>query len=199
MNRVYFLLACILMFFAAGCTTASRRSTENEIKKPSSYADIAGVWEAESGRITWGFKMEPDGTITKVIHSMAGPMNVSEGAVSIEGPEPNTYAFFVLGPYDVQYDKESRKLDLRIRLDQYYMKLPAGELLGRTEDRFTGIVSQNGKTWPVEWRSYGWLEGAAEPDVKEIDSNPEELVFRKVDIERDFKEHKQTNTNQRVQ
>jgi hypothetical protein len=197
MGRIYFLLTFIFIFFAAGCKTVPQRSAENDLKN-GKYADIAGVWEAE-GKVAWGFKVEPDGSITKIIHSLGGQMVVSEGAVSLEGPEPDTYAFFVLGPYEIQYDKRSQKLDLRIKLDQYYMKLPAGELLGRTEDYFTGIVSQDRKTWPAEWRSYNWLEGATEPDVNEINANPEKLVFRKVDMEKASKEHRQKHKNQQKQ
>jgi hypothetical protein len=145
---------------------------------------MVGIWEAlvnEYDGSKWGIKFEPDGSIKKIIHSVAGPVNVAEGGVNAEGPEDSFYDF-VMGPCEARYIPETGMIKVKIIIDYYIMKLPAGELEGRMEDYFEGPVSEDGKTWKANWRSFGWLKDATPPDINDIIANPEPLVFNKLDL-----------------
>lgn len=147
---------------------------------------MVGVWQAKVTRHSkWGFKFEPDGSISKLIHSLAGPIRVSEGGRYLEGPDEGTYAWYVMGPCQTEYDEQAQVLQVTVVLDHYTMKLPTGTLQGRSEDYFEGTVSKDGKTWQADWRGYSWLEGAASPDPEKIDAKPVKLLFNRVEFDQD--------------
>lgn len=144
---------------------------------------MVGVWEAEVSEISkWGIKFEPDGSILKIIHSLAGPVKLSEGGVNAEGPE-GSYYNFVMGPCEARYIPETGMIKVKIIVDYFIMKLSdGGELEGRMEDYIEGPVSEDGKTWNVKWWNFGWVKDAAPPDINLTKANPEPLVFTKLDL-----------------
>jgi hypothetical protein len=147
---------------------------------------MVGVWQAKVTRYSkWGFKFEPDGSISRLIHSLGGPIRVSEGGRYVEGPDEGTYALYMISPCQAEYDEKAEVLKVRVVLDHYTMKLPTGTLQGRSEDYFEGTVSKDGKKWQADWRSYSWLEGADPPDPGKIDANPVKLLFKKVKFDED--------------
>ena len=62
---------------------------------------LVGVWEAKVAKTTWGFRIESDSTISKLIHHVAGKISVAEGGYYVEGPDEGTYAVFTMGPVDL--------------------------------------------------------------------------------------------------
>ena len=72
-------------------------------------------------------------------------------------------------------------IKVKIIVDYYIMKLPAGDLEGRIEDYFEGPVCEDGKTWSVNLWDFSWLKDAATPDINLVKANPEPLVFTKLD------------------
>jgi len=143
---------------------------------------MVGVWEAEVSSLgKWGIKFEPDGSINKIIHSLAGPVNVTEGGVSAEGPD-DSYYDFVMGPCEARYIPKTRMIKVKITVDYFIMKIPAGELEGRIEDYFEGPVSEDGKTWKANLLNFCWVKGAAIPEPNLIKAYPEPLVFTKLDL-----------------
>jgi hypothetical protein len=146
---------------------------------------MVGVWEVvmdkEKGS-KWGIKFEPDGSIKKIIHSLAGPVKIADGGVGGTGPDESTYYLFAMGPCESRYMPDKRTIKVKIILDYFIMKSPDGELEGRIEDYFEGPVCEDGKTWNVKWWSFGWLKDAAVPDINLTKANPEPLVFEKVEI-----------------
>lgn len=178
----------ICLFFITGCQESAKKEKPvgTIVKADSNFPQImVGVWEADYAEdgYKWGVKFEPDGSIKKVIHYLAGPVDLAEGGTYLDGQEPNTYAVFTMGPCTAEYDKESNMLKVKMILDYYEMQLPAGKLQGKMEDNFWGRISENGKTWQAKWVNYCWLEGASPPDINEINANPESLVFKKVEID----------------
>lgn len=181
MKQLVVLVGCVVFLSGlVGCQNANRGV---EVAVDGEFpAVMVGVWEAEVSRLSkWGIKFEPDGSILKIIHSVAGPVKVEEGGVQEEGPE-DSYYVFAMGPCEAEYTPETRILKVKIIVDYYMIKLPAGELEGRMEDYFSGPVSEDGKTWKVDWRNYGWVEGATPPDPNVIEANPIPLVFTKLDL-----------------
>ncbi len=144
---------------------------------------MVGVWEAESSNISkWGIKFEPDGSIKKIIHTVAGPVNVPEGGVHAEREDDGSYYIFVLGPCEARYIPETRMVKVKIIVDYFIMKLPAGTVEGRFEDYFEGPVSEDGKTWKAEWLNFSWIVGAVAPEPDLIKADPIPLVFTKLDL-----------------
>ncbi len=181
------ILACVGLGFFLGCQESAKKTNLTSDDSNEIPQVMAGVWEANipgytPGQFDWGIKFEPDGSITKIIHSLVGPVDLSVGGIYDEGPEKNTYAMFVMGPCEAKYNKKSKVLNVKIVLDYYEMQLPNGKLSGKVEDRFSGKISRDGKTWKAKWYNYGWLEGAEPPDIDLINKEPMEIVFHKVDL-----------------
>lgn len=154
-------------------------------------AIMVGVWETpvDASGDKWGIKFEKDGSIRKIIHSVAGPMEVEEGGIYKEGPEKDTFMYFILGPCTSEYDPKTKILKVKIVIEDYEMKLPTGDLRGRIEDDFEGLISSDGVIWKVKWWDYGHLEGARTPPPEEIKAHPDELVFTRVDTPEPKKTH----------
>ena len=145
---------------------------------------MVGVWEAkvEDSSRKWGIKFELDGSISKIIHPLAGPVDIAEGGVYLEGPEPDTYAVFVMGPCEARYIPKTHMLKVTIVVNQYEMKMPTNQIEGMIKDYLEGPIFENGKVWKTDWRNYTWVKGATPPPFDVIDANPEELIFEKVVI-----------------
>ena len=143
---------------------------------------LVGTWKAD--RFDWAINFESDGSISSVVHTLwALPLNLEEGGFYVEGKLPGTYAIFVIGDCKSDYNPATRQLSATINLESYEIKMPNDTYRGKSEDHFDGPVSEDGKTWNVEWRGYGYLEDATPPDVNFINENPEPLVFSKVEAD----------------
>ena len=149
-------------------------------------ATMVGIWQAPLGiqdKPNWTIVFEADGSISTMYHRIFGPVIVKEGGFYREGPDPGTYMVVGLGPVETEYNPVSKIIKVKIVIDDYEMKFLPGSLEGRMIDTLIGSASKDGKTWQVEWRNYGWLKGAQEPDIAFIDKNPNEIiVFQKLDI-----------------
>ena len=183
MKNAFLLLPfAFCLIFLSGCQESSKKEKSgNAINHKNIPATMVGVWQAEpaAGAI-WAFKIEPDGSIPKLIHPVAGEIVVKEGGYDTEGMDPGTYAAFVMGPCESSYDAVSKIITVHIVLDTFTMKFPQGDLTGKSDDYFKGKVSNDGKTWEADWLNYGWLEGASPPDVNYINANPQKIVFTKL-------------------
>jgi hypothetical protein len=183
MKQLVVLAGCaVVLAGLVGCQN-DNRDVEVIIDGDGQFPEsVVGVWEADTAEGKWAFKFERDGSILKIRHAFAGEVNLREGGIYLEGPDPGTYALFVMGPCEAEYDANTRELSVKIILEHYVMKLPQGTLEGKCHDYFQGPVSEDGKVWKADWKNYGWLEGATPPDANIIEANPVPLVFTKLDI-----------------
>lgn len=179
-----YIFCCVLILLPLlGCVSGHNYSELGSGRSPGQFPDfLVGIWKADEFK--WGFKFEPDGSISKMVHVFAGQINLKESVRELEGPDDGTYAVFTTGPCEAHYDEAERKLSVKIVLDYYKMQLPQGALEGNSEDYFDGVVSEDNKTWHADWRSYTWLNGAEPPDVELIKNNPEKLIFKKIVFEK---------------
>lgn len=145
--------------------------------------ETAGIWKTQDPQREWIIKVEPDGSISRVFHPLAGPIRITEGGANLEGPDPGTFAVFVMGECKTEYRPFGRILKATVNLENYHFKLPQGELQGRSESYFEGPVSKDGKTWTAKLRDFTYLDGADKPDRKMIEENPETIIFEKVTAE----------------
>lgn len=146
----------------------------------SAFPDfMVGVWEAD--KYDWAFTFEPDGSISHLVHMVwALPIDIEKGGFYTEGPDEGTYAAFVMGPCETQYNANTRELRVKIVLEMFQMILPQADLEGKARDFFAGPVSEDGTIWTASWWHFGWLEGATPPDP---DPPSIQLVFKKLKIE----------------
>ena len=184
---------CVFLLVPAGCQNAGRARKDVDPGTPRGGVDVivegggefpeflVGQWKAD--QYNWAFKFEPDGSISSIVHNIwALEIDLDEGGFYTEGPDENSYAVFIMGPCEADYNPATRELSVKIIMDRYEIKLPVGSLEGRSEDYFDGPVSKDGMKWNVRWREYGYLEDATPPDVNYIDAHPEPLVFTKLNI-----------------
>ena len=69
----------------------------------------------------------------------------------------------------------------RRSMDYFHMVFPTGILEGKIYDYFTGLVSEKGRRWDVNWIHYGEIKDADSwPDPNKVTPIP--LVFTKVFI-----------------
>ncbi|MDD5457801.1 MAG: hypothetical protein PHF37_00180 [Phycisphaerae bacterium] len=182
MKKILLILSLLLPLFN-GCSTQNAVRTAQDA---NSFPQImVGVWEVTtSDNSRWGIKFEPDGSIKKIVHMVAGAVRLEDGGVYAEGRfNPEEYMMFEMGPCVATYDTKTKELDVTIVVDYYRIELSTGVLEGKMRDDFSGPISKDGTTWKAKWWDYGWLEGATPPDVNYIKAHPEEIVFHKVEIE----------------
>lgn len=143
---------------------------------------IVGLWEAELlvPAIKWAFKFEPDGSIKKIHHTVAGDVNIDQGGVDVNGLE-GSYWTFVMGPCEARFIPDTNTVKVKIIVDYFIIKIPDGEIEGRTEDYFEGPLSEDGLTWGTQWRSFSWVRGKPPPDINSVKSESEPLIFVKID------------------
>ncbi len=183
MKQLLVLAGCaVVLAGLVGCQNANevnRVSVDGDGKFPEF---LAGTWKAD--KHDWQISFEGDGRISSIVHFVwALPIDMNEGDFFVEGPDEGTYALFVMGPCEAEYDENTRELSVEIILEHYAMKLPQGTLEGKSHDYFQGPVSEDGNTWKAGWKNYSWLEGATPPDANEIEANPVPLVFTKIDAQ----------------
>jgi len=142
---------------------------------------MAGIWEGEIPGVLWDIKLEPSGSILRIVHAVAGKVDISQGAVEETNPDNGSYYIFHMGPCESRYDPNTQMVRVKIVIDYFIMKIPAGEIEGRMEDYFEGFVSEDGIRWDTQWYSFKWIKEAAPPNIKLIKAHPEPLIFIKTD------------------
>ena len=173
-----------LLFISAVLIAMTGCNEQNKIKQTDKQTvfppQLVGVWVAEKdfGVPQWGFKFEADGTISKFRHIIADYVDNNGKPVYLEGKDPNSYAEFVFGPVEADFDPKSKTLSVKVILKHYIMKMPAGQLQGHSDDYLSGTISPDWNTWNAQWIGYGWLDGATPPDVN--NPNPIAVKFKKL-------------------
>lgn len=184
MRRLLLLIVCSVCLWGLVSCQKGDLHVENVDGSGQFPGFLVGWWKAD--RFGWAFKFERDGSIAYVTHIIWDlTIDVEEGGRFLEGlyedTDVDTYAVFALGLCEAEYDSATRNLKVKAILDHYEIKTPVGSLEGRSDDFFEGPVSEDGKTWTVDWRSYSYMDGATLPDIDFINEHPERLVFTKVD------------------
>ncbi|MHC5060638.1 MAG: hypothetical protein ACYTFK_06100 [Planctomycetota bacterium] len=148
-------------------------------------AVMVGVWETKPSKHTgkkWGVKFESDGSVRKIVHYLAGPVDLAEGGALLEGSDPNQeYALFVIEECPVKYDSETRVVEVEIIVASYTIKKPGFSLDGHMTDRFSGPVSEDGKIWKTERRTYAELDGTMPLSDEFVDAHPTEAIFYRIE------------------
>ena len=167
---------CLLMF--AGCKKADIVG-KNTIGRPERFPKVmVGMWET-TGSLSWVFEFQPDGSILKMWHFMAGRANLTtEGETHIETDKPPTRMEYFLAPCKAKYDPATQEVSIEVVMDYYKIQTRDKVLEGSGADIFRGPLSKDGKTWNAEWLNYLEIEGKK---LNRDAVKPRHLVFTKVD------------------
>lgn len=180
----YSALLVICALWGGACQNdQSNKKTESVEGVKHFPQQMVGTWfyqYSPQDEDQWQFTFAEDGTITHIQHNVFGHINVEDGGVYKEGPDAGTFLICTLGPVLTEYDAQSDKIKVSVTVDHYEMKFVEGTLKGHILDTFIGSPSEDGNMWEVEWRSYGWLEGAADPPIDTIDANPNIVKFQNI-------------------
>ena len=175
----------VIMLIFSGCGQQGQKTTnpaqvKSKAPKAKFPPSMVGVWKEKE--YNWGFKFEPDGSISKLEHMWGIRMAVADGGFYEQSKDDYFEGTYVLGPCKTSYNPKTKQLSVVITLDYFKMAIPDDALEGKTKDYFDGRIPKDGNEWHVKWRSYGWIEGAGPPDANIIEANPVELVFTRLDI-----------------
>ena len=182
-HGIVVLLTGVVLLSLGTLTGCSGSYMDESLKSNDPFPEcLVGVWKSDN--FGWAFKFEPDGSIKKIRHMLAREVNLDEGAVEMQGPEEGTYALYVMGDCQSNYEPKTRTLKVIVVLEHYEMVLPNGVLEGNSVDIFTGQISKDCKTWNVEWNPRGWLKGSDPIDPEIMDANVHSLVFTKLELDK---------------
>ncbi|MFA5553996.1 MAG: hypothetical protein WCZ89_09565 [Phycisphaerae bacterium] len=181
MNRLAITLGILSLLVLYGCIEGQKSLPgHTAVQTETDFPEfLVGVWE--SNEFGWGFKFAPDGTISKLIHTVGVPIDVREGQYYSENPDYQGMGLFILGPCDVNYDLQSKYLKVSVILEYFRIEIMGDYLEGWSKDYFEGFISEKDLIWDVQWLSYSMLEGGTPPDVNSIDEHPVMLKFKKVE------------------
>ena len=184
MKTLFTELVLICLLISPGCSVQKNKAVHKETAFPRS---MVGVWETEKHFLTskkWGIKFEEDGSVKKVIHNLAGPINLSEGGVTLGDLESDDYAVFVMGPCTTKYDAQNKFLEVDIVVDNFVIKKGTIYLEGNATDRFSGPVPKNGQVWEVERRTFATLDGTDPISEEFAENHPDKVTFYKIDLDK---------------
>ena len=188
------LVMTLLLLGISGCQIFNQH-TDVKLNKHGFPKSMIGLWETEVSPVTkskWSLKFEEDGTIRKMIHGQAGPVNLIEGGVLGKGAYEDSEYAFAFGDVEVEYDKDSNELKVIIPVNYFVITLPQGTIEGDMKDVFTGPVDQAGEKWITKRLTYSNLEGGSPVSDEFVEENADEMVFHKVDLEEIRKQQEQS-------
>jgi hypothetical protein len=193
----HFLYAMILVGLAAisGCQEAEKdkpKSAETPISAVEVTIDgngwfpseLAGRWKVE-GKKGWEIVFEKDGSILSVVHAL-GWFKLQPGKETIVPMKEGGQSILEPGPWRVDYNSATRVLEVEIVLDYFYCEIGDAHIEGDRRDIITGPVSDDGKTWTVNWTFFMDCIGITEDGVEDLSTDFEygeqsKLVLKRQD------------------
>lgn len=171
-----------------GCQNANK-AVEVIIEDGGEFPQfLVGRWKAD--KQGWEFVFEPDGKISSAVIAL-GRIRMKPGQVTTVPMRGGGKGIFEPGQWLVHYVPASRELMVEISLKNFYAELGGGVLEGKSTDVFIGTISEDGKSWHVDWIGFPdyTAHSAEKPNFKmTVDPNygrSDSLVFEKVNDKND--------------
>ena len=180
----------ILFFFSvlfAGCQDVAKKDTiEVTIKGNGRFPlELAGTWKAQ-GKTGWELVFEPDGYISSAVIEF-GKTSMEPGQTTKYPTKYGGKGIFEPGKWKVYYEPRLQRLTVEINVKHFYQDLGKYAMEGSISDFLVGEISEDGKTWVVDW--FNAIKVTAllpKPtiieDMTELEYK-EKLVFEKVSNE----------------
>jgi hypothetical protein len=151
---------CILLLAIIGCQDAGNvnKNAKAVADKRNKFPDfLAGVWKTDDGR--WQITLGPDGSLKEIKYYFNDePMVTSDGGGYDLFDDDDIRSVYVFGPYSTDYDPNSSRLSLEVKIDQFEVKRPMGGFTGWMVDKFEGPISNDKKTWNAQWKNTTRIE-----------------------------------------
>ncbi len=182
MRRKTIFLACAVFAVAlsGGC---GRPGSEQKAvgpaadePKPSLPSFLAGTWQAQDS--PWKIVLAPDGSVVSALVPMGAEVVRPNLTTEFE-MQDGTLSHVTGGEFFAEYGPTGRQLSVSIEIKDIHISFPGDAIDGNSTDFFTGPVSEDGKTWDVNWFSI-FNYGPRFPQ-DENDIYPEPLVFKKIE------------------
>jgi hypothetical protein len=179
-NLSTIVVCCVGFLMLVGCEKASVQG-KSKIEQRNRFPEImVGRWEGGTTKSTWAFEFQPDGTILKMHHAMAGEVDLTQDGAYIVTDNPPISTEFYLAPCQAEYDPATNEVSIEVFMGYYKIQVYETVLEGNSTDIFKGPLSQDGKTWNAYWLDYFEIEGKK---LKRETVKPRPIVFTKVDAQ----------------
>ena len=156
------------------CAAALCGCQENAVRKAEK--SIIGTWQSE-GDSPWRLVFSKKGTFKTIYRFDSIVMDIAAEGLTVDAPEQGVFANYVFGPCQWSYDGKAGILNVKLIIDDVYMKAGDAVLEGSLVDTFKGPLSEDGKTWTAYWVGITqWHDGV--PDQVTADTT---VVFHKIE------------------
>jgi len=161
----------LVLVILNGC---QNNQAKNDASSPSF---LTGTWQPNDSK--WIFTVDSQGKLTKMTHFIGAEFSTDQDEMQ-ENWRDNIVATYYLGPCTLDFNPQTRKLNIDIIIEHYMIDFGNGVMEGSFEDHLEGIVSEDGNTWTATWVNTASMVDAEENE-KIHTMPPQELIFKKTD------------------
>jgi len=155
MNKVWVLLICLTCVSAllGGCHGFAKKSRVDVIVEGEGDfpEELAGTWRAD--KQGWEIVLEPDGKISSAVISL-GRIRLEPGKTTKVPMIRDGEGIFTPGDWLVHYNPANRELTVKLTLEKFRAVSGDQIIEGKSTDVFAGPISQDGKSWQVDWTGF---------------------------------------------
>ncbi|MHC4499923.1 MAG: hypothetical protein ACYS21_12505 [Planctomycetota bacterium] len=152
MKQLVVFVGCVVFLLASTGCRSNDRGIEVIVEGGGKFPQsLVGIWRAD--KEGWEFVFEPDGTISSAVISL-GRVRMRPGQITTVPMKLGGKGVFEPGEWFVHYAPAHRELTVKIALENVRIGLARPVLDGSSEDVFVGRVSEDGKSWHVDWTSF---------------------------------------------
>lgn len=187
MKQLIVLIGCVFLVFG-GCQEVSRNKSGVDviIEGGGEFPEfLVGTWKCDGAELEIVF--EADGTISSAVIPIGKPRMGPDETIDFNNVYTRAKGSFRTGPFVASYIPAKRELTATLYLEHYRIELEDGGVLeGKSEDVFTGKVSEDSNTWQADWFQFAEYYVTAESyKNRKIPSDPNDslqdtLTFHKV-------------------
>jgi hypothetical protein len=147
MKRLVVLAECaIVLLWISGCQ-GPQESTSGDAKT-ALPPEIAGTWKARES--SWKIVLNPDGTVSSAVISL-GQVEVKPNQTTKVEMKDGQFSTYKTGDCVVDYTPATRELFVSVEMKKIHVVYMDNVIDGNSINRFTGPVSEDGKTWIADW------------------------------------------------
>ncbi len=170
LKAIVLLIICVFIISCKKTVTAQKGAFASAEFPPF----LAGTWAAEEGM--WQMTFKPDGSLESIkFYFVSAPIDTAKGAADETG-ENGFDSTWKLGDNRVKYNPDTMRLEVEVKISYFKVVRPMGTFEGNMVHTFKGIVSEDHKTWDVNWVNVTEINDFPEKSTDELS-----LVFKHID------------------
>lgn len=148
------MLAAVIIlgvFVCGGCQEGHKAPA---VAKTNFPPQLAGVWEESMDNpdagYPWAMVLTEDGRLEEIRIRLAAAILKPDQVVKIKMRD-GQYSTFDVGPAYVDYVPETRTLTIAMEIKRFQIKYADALLEGNARYAFTGVITEDGKSWMSEF------------------------------------------------